>query len=201
MFCPQCGQERTSESTRFCSRCGFLLTGTAKLLESGGAPPPEPSIRSRSPRLRGVWQGLFIFLLTFLVAPVIGIVATFGFGTRPWPVGLAVFILGVGGLLRTIYALMFESNEPTISREVGLSKSERSVTRERQSFLPAQESYPAMSHIEFGGTHERDRNLQPASITEATTHHLIVPDENLLEPKAKKLSTPGKPPRERVPPT
>ncbi|HEX6623661.1 MAG TPA: zinc ribbon domain-containing protein [Pyrinomonadaceae bacterium] len=25
MFCPKCGQEQTSESVRFCSRCGFKL--------------------------------------------------------------------------------------------------------------------------------------------------------------------------------
>lgn len=187
MFCPQCSQERTSEATRFCSRCGFLLTGTAKLLHTGGAPPPEPSIRSRSPRLRGVWQGLFIFLLTFLVAPIIGIVSVFGFGIRPWPVGLAVFLLGVGGLLRTIYALMFESNEPTVSTEVGLYKGdERSDTPERQSFLPPQRSYPATSFTEPEGTRIRDRHLQPASVTEATTHHLVAPRGELREPKPKK---------------
>src|SRR6185436_9773529 len=37
MFCPNCGQERISEATSFCSRCGYLLTGTADLLKIGGA--------------------------------------------------------------------------------------------------------------------------------------------------------------------
>jgi hypothetical protein len=26
MFCPECGQQQSSESVRFCSRCGFKLT-------------------------------------------------------------------------------------------------------------------------------------------------------------------------------
>ena len=29
MFCPRCGQERFSQDTSFCSRCGFLLTAAA----------------------------------------------------------------------------------------------------------------------------------------------------------------------------
>ncbi len=31
MFCPQCSQEQISEDTRFCSRCGFLMTGVSQL--------------------------------------------------------------------------------------------------------------------------------------------------------------------------
>src|SRR5687767_14883625 len=105
MFCPQCGQERISEATSFCSRCGYLLTGTADLLRTGGAPLQKP-LEERSPRSRGIRHGLFMFLLMFVVAPIVGLIATFGLGIEPWPVGVVVFLLGVGGILRMIYALM-----------------------------------------------------------------------------------------------
>ncbi|MGE3466085.1 MAG: hypothetical protein AB7J13_04060, partial [Pyrinomonadaceae bacterium] len=63
MYCPNCGQERTSIETSFCSRCGFLLTGTAELLLTGGIiPSPQHSGGSKrlSSRSRGIRQGLFI---------------------------------------------------------------------------------------------------------------------------------------------
>ena len=76
MFCPSCGQERISDETRFCSRCGFLLSGTYELLMTGGVIPQAPVGASQivAPRTRGLKQGLFIFLLTFLVVPIVAIV-------------------------------------------------------------------------------------------------------------------------------
>ena len=34
MFCPKCGQQQTSEEIRFCSRCGFRLSGIRDLLNT-----------------------------------------------------------------------------------------------------------------------------------------------------------------------
>ncbi|MBA3351366.1 MAG: zinc ribbon domain-containing protein, partial [Blastocatellia bacterium] len=65
MFCPHCGQERVSEATSFCSRCGYPLIATADLLRTGGAPLPTPTGGPRSPRSRGVRMGIFMFLLMF----------------------------------------------------------------------------------------------------------------------------------------
>jgi len=53
-----------------------------------------------------------MFLLMFVIAPIVGLIVTFGLDIEPWPVGIVVFLLGVGGILRVIYALMFESNVP-----------------------------------------------------------------------------------------
>ena len=107
MFCPNCGQERVSEATSFCSRCGFLLTGTSELLATGGAKPALTT--AGSPRSRGLKMGLFMILLTFVLAPIVGMITVFGFDMEPWPVGIVVFGLGFGGLLRIVYALLFES--------------------------------------------------------------------------------------------
>src|SRR5688572_27220819 len=121
MFCPQCGQERISEATSFCSRCGYLLTGTAELLRTGGAPPQAPS-EERSPRARGIRQGLFLFLLMFLIAPIVGLISAFGFGVDPWPVGVVVFLFGVGGILRMIYAVLFEPKYSTTGADVNAAR-------------------------------------------------------------------------------
>src|SRR5215468_3327760 len=113
MYCPNCGQERGSEATSFCSRCGFLLTGTAELLHTGGVLPNIAPLQIEpSPRTRGIRMGLFMFLLTFLVEPILGMISVFVFRMPPWPMGIAIFGLGGGGLLRMLYAVMFESKYP-----------------------------------------------------------------------------------------
>ena len=39
MHCPRCGQQQLSGETKFCSRCGFLLTIVNELLNNGGVLP------------------------------------------------------------------------------------------------------------------------------------------------------------------
>src|SRR5436190_21473503 len=103
MFCPQCGQERVSMETNYCSRCGFLLTAVGDLLQTGGQNPlavvaagPQP------PRRRGLKQGVFLFFMTFLVAPLMGMI-TIALKIEPFLVGIAVVLCFVGGLLRMVY--------------------------------------------------------------------------------------------------
>jgi hypothetical protein len=171
MYCPQCGQERTSQATSFCSRCGFLLTGTAELLLAGGA-FPQPRRNSSNRRRRGVKQGLFIFLLTFLVAPIVGLFVTFGLRMEPWPVGVVVAIFGVGGLLRIAHALMFgekEGSEPPAARalqmvDAGLSSAPETVTLPRLNIGTSDYVSPIQP------TPRLDTNdLEPRSVTESTT--------------------------------
>src|SRR5215213_11068221 len=110
MFCPRCGQERISQETSFCSRCGYLLTATADLLLTEGVSISKPVATGKdSPRWRGVKQGAFLILLAAILAPILGLILRFGFNMMPWPVGVILFLLGGGGLLRIAYALMFEA--------------------------------------------------------------------------------------------
>lgn len=84
---------------------------TAQLLLTDGVPANaamERTSEGDSPRWRGVKQGLFLMLLTVVLVPLLGILLRFGIGTNPWPLGVVVFLLGGGGLLRIAYALMFE---------------------------------------------------------------------------------------------
>src|SRR3954452_9330605 len=101
MYCPQCGQERISTETKFCSKCGFLLSGTLELLMTGGIIPTQRETggsKVASPRSRGVKQGLFIFLLTFLIVPIIAIL-TVAVRAEPYLVVISSILLFVGGLL------------------------------------------------------------------------------------------------------
>ena len=164
MFCPRCGQERVSQDTSFCSRCGFLLTAAADLLRTDGA-VPEP-LTVDSPRRRGVKQGLFLLMLMIVAVPVLGLTLRM-FGLFPWPIGLVVFGLGGGGLLRIAYALMFEAKESarTLARDVAGGHARELPASE---FPPASAQMPPMR----AGAWLDTNDLQPNSVTDHTTQLL-----------------------------
>ena len=167
MFCPQCGQERISEATSFCSRCGYLLTGTAELLQTAGA-APKPG-KHRSPRSSGILTGVFMIMLMFLVAPIIGLILRFGLDmVNPWPVGIVVALLGVGGVLRIVYALMFESKYPA-----ALTQGQRELPTPASGFstaaLPPQRTTPASEYASPASAWRDPETAVPGSVTDNTT--------------------------------
>ena len=170
MYCPQCGQERLSEVTSFCSRCGYLLTGTAELLRTGGAVPSAVSSGVPSPRSRGIRMGIFMFLLMFVVAPIVGLISTFGLGIEPWPVGLVVAILGAGGILRIIYALMFESKASAVKPGHDIRELNHAQANLSTSALPPQRDVPASQYAAPSSPVWRDPEpREPTSVTDHTT--------------------------------
>ena len=77
MFCPRCGQEQISNETRFCSRCGFLMTEVNELIANNGFIPEKyVAINDGkiSPKKRGIKQGAMLFLSGILIVPLIAIV-------------------------------------------------------------------------------------------------------------------------------
>lgn len=175
MHCPRCGQEQASEQTRFCSRCGFLLTAIAEIMANGGEIPTalaKNDSGAMSPRKRGLKKGLFIFLLAFLVVPLVSILTLMA-NAEPFAVAISAIILTVGGLLRMAYALMFESTDPqetTIKGNV-IAASQKFLKKESKTkTLPANESIPASSYVPPVQGNWRDTNdLTPSSVTESTT--------------------------------
>jgi len=170
MFCPNCGQEKLSPDTNFCSRCGFLLTGTLELLQSGGTSSAPATKPASSPRTRGLKQGLFIFLLTFLVVPIVAIF-TVAINAEPFAVAISAIALFVGGLLRMVYALMFEESAPKAgSTDDFLTAAQLHMKRPASSALPPQRDLPVSDFAPPTAGHWRDTNdLQPSSVTEGTT--------------------------------
>lgn len=180
MFCPNCGQERISTETSFCSRCGFLLTGAAELIQTGGIIPQiaTTAATGSTPRKKGLKQGLFIFLLTFLVVPIVSIF-TIAINAEPFAVAICAVALLMGGLLRMAYALMFESNDIEVA-SVGQEVNQL-INRQRvAAALPPQHSVPIPAEVPFRaatGTWRDTRDLQPPSVTDGTTK-LLEKEEN-----------------------
>lgn len=160
--------------TNYCSRCGFLLIAVSDLLQTGGVNPlavSSGSAPAQSARKRGLKQGLFLFLLTFLFAPLFGMISM-ALNVEPIAVGVAVIICFIGGLLRMVYALMFESADagaPTLE-EKGIAGTASLRSKPSAQALPAQTDVPAPQYFAPATGTWRDTNdLQPASVTENTT--------------------------------
>lgn len=167
--------------TNYCSRCGFLLIAVGELLRTGGQSAHAGVIttsKTQSPRKRGLKQGLFLFLLTFLVAPLMGMISL-ALNIEPFLVGIAVIVCFIGGLLRMVYALMFEE---TIlsggSSDNFLDAAQHHLDRSASGrALPPQQSIPVSAFAAPKTGSWRDTNdLQPASVVEGTTK-LLEKDE------------------------
>ena len=107
-----------------------------------------------------------MFLLVFLVAPILGMISVFALGIVPWPMGIAIFVLGVGGLLRIAYAMMFESSEPGFMADT----KELSTTSDfATSALPPMRDVPASEYVRptLFDTPVSPKNAP--SVTEGTT--------------------------------
>ena len=174
MFCPSCGQEQISNATRFCSRCGLLLTGVAEIVHHGGGLPPaldDPSLIS--PRKKGVKQGVMIMLLSLVLVPLT-ITISIALGIKP-ALSLMVAILTLGGgFLRIMYALLFESGVPTEKNtEPNVVSRAKTLIGKKQKIpnaLPPHQEIPASGYIPPNHGSWRDTNdLTPQSVTEGTT--------------------------------
>jgi hypothetical protein len=176
MFCPSCGQEQTTEDTRFCSRCGLLLTGVSALIYNGGALPQTLTGEGKKKKFfqkKGFKQGLFVFFLAFLVVPIIAILTVAVNATEPFAVFIAWILLWGGGFLRMAYSLMFEADEP--NQEM-LEQGNPNVSRsylggaKPANALPPQQSIPATGYIPPQQGNWRGTNdLGQPSVTEGTT--------------------------------
>lgn len=176
MHCPICGQQQVSDKTRFCSRCGFLLTGIAEVVANDGiiAAQKQSFFAAGSPRRRGVMQGAFIFMLSFLIVPIMAMI-TVALNIEPFAVAGSAILLTMGGLLRIVYALMFESGAPggkTLEQNV-VAATQHAISGKREAAeLPAGQSIPASVYAPPGAGHWRDTNdlaPTPGSVTDSTT--------------------------------
>lgn len=178
MHCPKCGQQQTTEETRFCSRCGFSLTGIAVVVANNGFLPSDIQAQKSSvffPVRRGVKQGAFLFLLSFLVVPLIAMISI-ALNAEPYAVFASAIILGVGGILRAFYALMFEPKELPYHLIEGVSDSHSMNAASLRSALPGSSSVPAAAYAPpttGKWLDTNDLNREPDSVTDTTTKLLV----------------------------
>lgn len=180
MFCPICGQRQLSEETRFCSRCGLLLTGVTQLIANGGVLPQALSPtdpKAMSPRKRGLRQGGMLFMSGILIVPLLGIILVGILNFEGYAVGLAALITFLGGILRMIFAFLFESNKPygTTLEENVLNTTQNFLGRNKSAgALPPEQSIPTSTYVPPAAGNWRDTNDLNAqhSVTENTTKFL-----------------------------
>jgi len=150
------------------------MTGVVELVANDGrnALTEQTVAKPDSPRKRGIKQGLFIFLLTFLVVPIISILTVWAHA-EPFAVAISAILLFVGGLLRMAYALMFEPGlaaDKTL--EAGAYQTPQNFFNQRPNpnALPAQNSIPVDSYMPPKQGNWRETNdLEPASVSDSTT--------------------------------
>jgi hypothetical protein len=141
----------------------------------GGTLPTGPGDIDlpKSTRSRGIKQGVFLMLMGVVLFPLVGILVAFGLGMRnPWPAGVLLFLLFGAGLLRLVYALMFEGR--AIRGQMLPSESAyTSISKPSTGTPTAQLNASTIEPIEFVPASWRDDDdLEPASVTEETTHLL-----------------------------
>ncbi len=175
MHCPKCGQQQFSEDSRFCSRCGFLLTAIAPILQNNGEMPGMVRVDGgESPKKRGIKKGAFVFLLSFLVIPLTAMISIW-LNIEPFLVAAAFFLFTVGGLLRIVYAAMFESNVVGVpSLEANLMETSRGFMGRRPAAKELKEGdrVPAEVYTSPGTGKWNDTNelvATPGSVTDPTT--------------------------------
>lgn len=150
------------------------------LLASNGSPQTQsPGIAGLldSPRRRGLKKGLFISLLSFLVVPLI-IILSIWLRASPVFAIISTVVLVVGGLLRMIYAMMFESPEQGgISLEANLAAVPKRLVGSKsvKPVLPPGRSVSASEYVSPKPGSWLDTNdlpRGPGSVTESTTRLL-----------------------------
>ena len=185
MYCPQCGQQQASTEMRFCSRCGFPMSGVVELLASGGVLPTggaQIQEVSDSPRRQGVRQGVIMMLVGAVLVPIMGILGGF-----PWGANLMELLLPItavicfaGGLMRILYATFFEQSAPKTHADIPtyvappptLPAPPQLKAEARVSALPPQREQPPASFFTPPRRLDTAELVQPPSVTENTTRLL-----------------------------
>jgi hypothetical protein len=189
MYCPQCSQQQVDDNVRFCSRCGFPLGGVSDLLAQGGVLPVSDaggSTRRRSPRREGVRQGTLMILIGMVLVPLVAVFSTLVLDRPELFVPPVAIICFVGGLMRILYALIFQEGAPKrlnvdATAYVPPPMPARLSAPARGSALPPAQSTPATG---WRGRMDTSELVQPPSVTENTTR--LLNDQTDEQPREKR---------------
>ena len=176
MFCPQCGQQQVNGIIRFCSRCGFPLDGVMQLLSNGGSLPvyrtPDEPVPV-SARRKGIKQGGLLFLSGAVLVPILGIFASYsGSGFLEILTGLAAIMCFLGGVMRMLFAAVFEEGAPKPVRMYGpppMHLPQQFAPHAPSPALPPPPARPQPTSWRRPNTAEL---VNPPSVTENTTRLL-----------------------------
>ena len=176
MFCPVCGQQQINADVRFCSRCGFPLAEVSRLIAGGGASQElikSPPVKM-SERRRGIKQGAALLLSGIILVPLVGII-TAALNAPPFAVALTALATFIGGIVRMIYALLFEAGDVEAVHEslIPAFISEKMSSGNKKNKLPPADITDKPDY-ESPATLNRNTNelIYPPSVTDETTRLL-----------------------------
>ena len=158
------------------------MSGIREIVQNGGVTSDilgagiEDAV---SPRKQGLKQGGIMMLSSLIVLPILGILTEI-FNLEGYLVGVAAITLFWGGLLRMIYALVFQPGTPTTREKAGFVESLK------QNFLgPRAGQKGALPPAYHQAAHA---DFQPASMNWRETADLqgVPNDENATRPIRRK---------------
>ncbi|MCA1613557.1 MAG: zinc ribbon domain-containing protein [Acidobacteria bacterium] len=180
MYCPKCGQSQVADEVRYCSRCGFALSGVTQLLAHDGAWPqhllPGAAVQVHSPRRKGAMQGGKLMLVGAFLVPVLVLIVTI-IGSEAYEFVLAGVLILIVGIVRLLYALLFEDAHPAAAPAplpAHASAPPQFDPAPPRAALPQQQASPAP--VSFR-TRETGELAGPPSVTENTTRLLDTQDD------------------------
>jgi hypothetical protein len=150
------------------------MTGLAEVVLTGGIPQQlEPTgAKLQTPRRRGLKQGGGWFLFGVICVPILGILSNI-LRFSDDIVGLAAVVFFLGGIVRMLYALIFESGNPsdkTLEENVVQTAQKLLNKKPQANALPPQQSIPATGYVPPVAGNWRDtKDLEPSSVTDSTT--------------------------------
>ncbi len=150
------------------------MTGIADVVITGGMPNQLATVGAKAitPRRKGLKQGGAWFLLGILIVPLLGVLSLLIHFPHEI-IGLGAIIFFLGGIVRMLYALMFESGNPTDKtlEEKVVQTAQKILNKQPQAnALPPQQSIPVDNYAPPRQSNWRDTNdLEPHSITDSTT--------------------------------
>ncbi|QQS40067.1 MAG: hypothetical protein IPM63_11920 [Acidobacteriota bacterium] len=181
MYCPRCGQERFSEATSFCSRCGLFLDHLEEVMHNDGNPLFEAvgagSDRLFSRRNVRIFTLFWFVIVTVILTPVSAILEA------PEEITAILGLIGpVVALMTLILSFLLPKDGMSASRKER-RKEVRELREERErKGLPPDQTVFADDFIppraERPEPVSGERSAAPPSVTEETTRHLKIEEDD-----------------------
>lgn len=177
MYCPRCGQEKTSGDLRFCSRCGLPLGLVTEYVDNGGTLPQMVELNKKKKlltRKNGIKFSLMWFVaVVMLSVPIIAILD----GEEEIVAILAVFGT-IGSILLLLASFLFLKKEPKwttnedILQAANIPAQQNFQDSRANSALPPQQTQAARDYVAPANNWrapDTGELVQPESVTEGTT--------------------------------
>jgi hypothetical protein len=153
------------------------MNGLTEVILNGGIPQHMLTTAPKlpTPRRRGLKQGGGWFLFGVVLVPILGILTNF-INFPEALVALSAVVFFLGGIVRMIFALVFESGNPTdktLEEHVYQTAQKLMNKQPAANALPPSHSIPVDNYAPPRQSNWRDTNdLEPSSVTDNTTKFL-----------------------------